>query len=160
MREELLHATGAVVGRERLPEARHQQVIARLSSAVAAQDRYIWAMWCGDSLAAFTQCASYRPGALTMEASVVAQGHRRRGLYSTLVRTVLTTARDRGYLDVLSSHVASNNPVLIAKLQLGFEVVGTEVSPEFGVVVRLCHPLDPERRALLHMRTGWTPTPG
>ncbi|MFT4623370.1 MAG: GNAT superfamily N-acetyltransferase [Myxococcota bacterium] len=149
---ELLAGTRVVRGRDRLPPERGAAVAERLATAVRATDRLELGVWHGATLVGFTRCACQRPGALMMEVSVVHPEHRRRGVYSAMARAVLAEARHRGYLDVTSLHLASNNPVLIAKLTLGFTVVGAEVSPEWGVLVRLVYPLDPERRALLDER--------
>lgn len=130
---QLLDQTGAVRGRDLLPAARQAAVVERLTLDMSRRELLCLGLWRGDELAAFTRGCAYRPGALMMEVSVVAAAHRRRGLYSYLTRSVLSEARARGYLDVESSHVASNSPVLIAKLRLGFEVVGTEVSVEWGL---------------------------
>lgn len=89
-----------------------------------------------------------------MALSGVVPDHRRKGLYRLLVEDTLRWARERGYAEVWSRHLASNNPVLVAKLQLGFRLTGLEVSPSMGILVQLRFPLDPVRELALRVRTG------
>ena len=86
---------------------------------------------------------------LYMVNSGVALAERKKGIYSELVRMVTEHARAQGYVAILSRHAANNNPVIIAKLKLGFFVSGFEYSEVYGPLVRLTLLLG-ERRRILH----------
>jgi GNAT superfamily N-acetyltransferase len=86
--------------------------------------------------------------------SAVDPAYRRQGIYSRLLRAMELAVRDRGGLLISSQHVATNSPVLIAKLKLGYVIAGTEYVEPMGLLVRLVLHLAPERRALFEQRTG------
>jgi GNAT superfamily N-acetyltransferase len=77
-----------------------------------------------------------------MAMSAIVPAHRRQGLYTALVRRVVAMARAEGFTEVWSRHRVDNNPVIIAKLKLGFTIRGLDMSPTFGPTVRLVHRLD------------------
>lgn len=74
-----------------------------------------------------------------MGASAIAPELRRQGLYSQLVKCVLERTRALGFQTVSSCHILTNNPVIIAKLKLGFTVKGIEVDAVHGTLLRLNH---------------------
>ena len=89
----------------------------------------------------------------TASSGVLAE-HRRHGLYTALTTTVVEWARERGYHDVRSSHMATNNPVLIAKLKLGFRITGMRMSAPMGTLLDMELPLHPLHAELLDVRAG------
>ena len=95
-----------------------------------------------------------------MAASVVDPAHRRRGLYRALAEAVVERARAAGYSQVWSRHVATNNPILIAKLKLGFRITGVELCAAHGVMVHLAYALDPAEAEALDVRAGLKKAPG
>lgn len=89
-----------------------------------------------------------------MASSAVLPEYRRRGLYTRLVRAVLERTRAAGFQVVHSKHVITNNPILIAKLKLGFVIAGFELSDVHGVLVRLRYLFNERRAKIAEMRTG------
>ena len=83
-----------------------------------------------------------------MAKSAVLPGHRRKGVYSALVRRAIEEAAAGGAIVVRSRHVAANNAVLIAKMKLGFIITGSEFSEEYGFLVRMTYFVREERRKL------------
>ncbi len=146
--------TTAVRTRDLYPEPRQAVVGARMAAQVEAREDIHFGAWHGDTLVGFTMGNAERPGTLMQSMSIVDPAHRRQGLYRALLQALIGEAEKRGYHEVVSLHVATNNPIVIAKLRAGFLIVGTELGPEFGMLVRLCLPLDPIRRELLEVRAG------
>ena len=62
--------------------------------------------------------------------------------------------KDRGFQSVSSRHVMTNNPVLIAKMKLGFLVSGFEVTPVHGALIRLTYHHHEIRKAAARFRAG------
>lgn len=94
------------------------------------------------------------PNALYMGSSAVDAAHRRKGVYRAMARTVVDLAREMGFHQVHSRHVCTNNPILIAKLGMGFRVTGLELSPDMGSLLRLEFPLNPVREHAIMARSG------
>lgn len=109
---------------------------------------------CGEELVGWSYAFGDRPDSLYMASSAVLPRHRRKGLYRAMVRAVIDLARQAGFHAVHSKHIATNNPILLAKLALGFYVTGTELSPEIGSLVRLEKPLVELRERALLARSG------
>jgi len=86
--------------------------------------------------------------------SGVAAAERRRGVYSQLVRAVLSHANAKGYASVTSRHVAANSAVIVAKLRLGFQISGFEYSEVYGPLVRLTYLVGDARRNLYRVRAA------
>ncbi len=89
-----------------------------------------------------------------MAASLVLPGFRQKGYYSELVRCVLERTKEHGFQSLSSRHVMTNNPVLIAKMKLGFIVSGFEVTPVHGALIRLTYHHDELRKAAARFRAG------
>ena len=85
--------------------------------------------------------------------SGVANAERRTGVYSQLVQAVLVHAKSHGYCTVRSLHVATNTPVIVAKLRLGFFIAGFEYSEVYGPLVQLKYLVGEQRRSLYQART-------
>lgn len=90
---------------------------------------------------------------LHMINSGVAREERRKGIYSHLVHLTIEHARSHGCVSIMSRHAASHNPVIVAKLRLGFFVSGFEYSEVYGPLVRLTYLLDDLRRELYRERS-------
>ena len=86
--------------------------------------------------------------------SAVEPGYRRQGIYTRLLNAAEQAVRSRGGLRISSQHVATNNAVLVAKLELGYVIAGTEYDEQMGLLVRLVPHLAPERKSLFVARTG------
>ena len=102
----------------------------------------------------WTYAHSQGSALLHMVNSGVAVAERRNGIYSELVKIVVTHAHNNGYSAILSRHVASNNAVIIAKLKLGFVVSGFEYSEVYGPLVRLTYLVGSLRRQLYQIRSN------
>lgn len=107
----------------------------------------------GNKLVGWTQ--GYRVGTnqFHMLNSGVAIAERRTGVYSQLVQAVLDHAKSHGYSTVRSLHVATNTPVIVAKLRLGFFIAGFEYSEVYGPLVQLKYLVGEQRRSLYQART-------
>lgn len=89
-----------------------------------------------------------------MAGSVVLPERRREGLYTALVSKVLEITEKKGFQTVWSTHIMNNNPVLIAKLKLGFVINGFEVSTIYGALVKLTFNHSELRKKALNFRAG------
>jgi GNAT superfamily N-acetyltransferase len=108
----------------------------------------------GKKLAGWTAGFQTNPNEFYMMSSAVLPKYRRKGNYTKLLKTVLDEAKKRGFQLVTSNHLATNNPVLIAKLKLGFSISGMEVSDQMGVLLKLTYSFNPLRAEILKYRTG------
>lgn len=89
-----------------------------------------------------------------MANSAVLPEYRRQGVYRTLVNTLLDLLREKGFQLIRSRHVATNSPVIIAKLKQGFVINGMELHDAFGTLVQLSYYLNAGRRKLIDVRAG------
>lgn len=89
-----------------------------------------------------------------MGASLVLPAFQKKGLYSALVKKVLEVTKEDGFQSVSSLHIMTNNPVLIAKLKLGFSMYGFEVNTRYGALVRLIHHHSEIKKKALRFRAG------
>lgn len=107
-----------------------------------------------DRLVGWSHAFLQHGGTLYASNSGVESDCRRRGVYSRLVAAMEKEARALGCVRIESHHRAANTAVLIAKLRLGYMIVGTEFSNEMGVLVKLSKQLVPARAALWQARSG------
>lgn len=107
----------------------------------------------GDTLVAWTYARPADGRQLHMVNSGVALAERRNGIYSRLVEMTIEHASVHGYVVIASRHTVHNNPVIIAKLKLGFFVSGFEYSEVYGPLVRLTYIVSESRRALHQARS-------
>lgn len=89
-----------------------------------------------------------------MGASMVLQDYRRRGLYSELVKKVFEITKEVGFQSIWSTHVMTNNPVIIAKMRLGFTITGFESNVNYGNLVKLTYHHSDLRRRAAKFRAG------
>ena len=108
----------------------------------------------GEELVGWSFGFADRPDAFYMASSAVLQRHRRRGLYRAMVEAVLRLTSEVGFHFVHSRHVCTNNPILIAKLSMGFYLRGLELSPDMGMLAALEKPLSEVRERTLLARSG------
>lgn len=85
--------------------------------------------------------------------------HQNRGIYTALLPHLLETLKAEGFQEVYSSHLATNNQVLIPKLKAGFIITGFRITDRFGVLVELSYFFNARRREAMDFRTGFR-TPG
>jgi len=110
--------------------------------------------YAGDVLVGWSHAYLGAGGVLHVSNSAVEPAFRRQGIYSRLVDAVEQEAYALGCLRVESHHRAANSDVLIAKLKLGYQVVGTEFTAEMGLLVKLSKQIEPSRHALFAARSG------
>lgn len=108
----------------------------------------------GDTLVGWSHALLPQTGTMYVSNSGVVARYRRRGIYSGLVAAMEQQARALGCKRIESHHRAANSDVLIAKMKLGYVIVGTEFSAEMGLLVKLCKHLDVRRRELFDARSG------
>ena len=89
-----------------------------------------------------------------MGASLVLPKYQRMGLYSILVKKVFELTKTDGFQSISSLHIMMNNPILIAKLKLGFSIYGFELNTRYGALVRLIYHHNESKSKALKFRTG------
>lgn len=89
-----------------------------------------------------------------MGASLIVPAFQKKGLYSALVKKVFEITKEEGFQSISSLHIMTNNPVLIAKLKLGFSIYGFEVNTRYGALVRLVYHHNEMKRNALRFRAG------
>ena len=58
------------------------------------------------------------------------------------------------FKEIFSRHNATNNPVIIPKLKMGFIISGLEVSDTFGTLLQVKYYTNEKRRDIMDFRTG------
>jgi ribosomal protein S18 acetylase RimI-like enzyme len=96
----------------------------------------------------------HKEGTFTMDNSAVLPGYRRRGLYTGMAGAMISAVQRSGAQTIHSLHRADNNPILIAKLKLGFVITGVQFSEEFGLLIRTVLHTSAARRELFTRRIG------
>ena len=140
---------------ELLSAVAHEEAAARAASpAVDVADALRIGAFRGEKLIGWTYASPEGASLLYMINSGVTPAERKNGIYSELARLVIEHARAKGYVAILSRHAANNNPVIIAKLKLGFLVSGFEYSEVYGPLVRLTFLLGKLRRTLYQDRSN------
>lgn len=89
-----------------------------------------------------------------MGASLILPEFQKKGLYSALVKKVFEITQEDGFQSISSLHIMTNNPVLIAKLKLGFSIYGFEVNARYGALVRLVYHHNESKKSALRFRAG------
>jgi len=89
-----------------------------------------------------------------MGISLVVEEYRRRGLYGQLLDVVLSVTSTMGFSAVKSSHINTNNPILIAKLKKGFIINGFELDETMGPLLKMVYYHDDTRRRAANFRSG------
>lgn len=137
----------------------HAQAHRDLRKALPPPERIRIAAHDGDRLVGYSHGWFEVGGRFYIGSSAVHPDYRRRGVYTRLLHAVEKAVRERGGIAISSQHVATNNPVLIAKLRLGYVIAGVEFVEPMGLLVRLLLHLEPSRAALYRERTGMLAAP-
>jgi len=93
-------------------------------------------------------------GDFYMAASLVLPAYRKQGLYTKLVYKILEETKKEGFSAVRSRHIITNNPVLIAKLKMGFTICGMEQDEAMGSLLRMVYYHDDIRKKAAEFRAG------
>lgn len=89
-----------------------------------------------------------------MRNSAVLPEHRKKGLYTALLKHTLKILEGKGFQKIYSRHSSTNNSVIIPKLKAGFTITSLEISDMFGVLVHLTYFPKELRRKMLVYRVG------
>ncbi len=89
-----------------------------------------------------------------MANSAILPEHRRKGLYSRLLKQMVQEASTLGFQLIYSRHCATNNDVIIPKLKAGFLISKMELDDVFGVLVHLHFYPHKTRRKIMDYRCG------
>ena len=93
-------------------------------------------------------------GTFYMCNSGVLENHRRKGIYSLLLKKMLTIIKDKGFQVVYSMHNVTNNAVIIPKLKQGFFISKMEINDSFGLMIHLNYYTNPLRKKMMMYRSG------
>lgn len=131
--------------------------VKRLKADVPRADSWCFGLYdTDDALVGWTCGRPISAFEFTMNNSAIFPEHRRRGLYSAILTTLLPLIRDAGFQFVTSRHNASNNAVIIPKLKAGFLIHGLYVSDQYGVMLQLIYYFNEIRGKMHEFRTGHT----
>jgi GNAT superfamily N-acetyltransferase len=81
-----------------------------------------------------------------MEWSGILPAYQRQGVYSSYLARLLLYLKELGVERVISNHMGTNRPVLIAKLKAGFNITGITLDERWGMQVWLTYYLTEERQ--------------
>lgn len=80
--------------------------------------------------------------------------HQNKGIYKKLLPEILSILQQEGFQEVYSRHKATNNQVIVPKLQAGFYISKMEISTTFGVLAHLSYFFNENNRKALQFWTG------
>jgi len=86
--------------------------------------------------------------------SLVLPEYRFKGLYSAMMKRMLEITKAEGFSAVHSKHISTNNPILIAKLKLGFMINGFELDEVMGTLIKMVYHHNEIRRKAAFFRAG------
>jgi hypothetical protein len=89
-----------------------------------------------------------------MRNSAVLETHRKKGLYSELLKANIEILSAKGFQVIYSSHIATNNAIIIPKLKAGFVITSMEVEERFGTRVKLSYFTSALTRKVINFRVG------
>lgn len=87
--------------------------------------------------------------------SAIFEEHRKKGLYTCLMKEMLNRAGSMGFAKIYSRHIITNNDILIAKLKQGFKITNFELSDSFGTMVHLTYFPTKIKNDILDFRAGY-----
>lgn len=111
--------------------------IAELDKMCTTQYRIYLTVWNDEDLIGWSWGFQKSGTEFYMCNSAVFLDYRRKGIYSELIRRVVTKAQEDGFQEITSKHHPDNNAVIIPKLKAGFVIQGFEINPRFGMLVNL-----------------------
>lgn len=80
--------------------------------------------------------------------------YRNKGVYTRLLLLLIEILREKGFQKITSSHIVTNNNVIVPKLKAGFLISGFEISDRFGLIIKLTYNFNETRNKVLRYRTG------
>lgn len=91
-----------------------------------------------------------------MRNSAVLETHRKKGLYSELLKTNIEILSAKGFQLICSSHIATNNAIIIPKLKSGFVITSLEIEERFGTRIKLSYFTSQLRKKVFDFRVGFS----
>lgn len=86
--------------------------------------------------------------------SAILPQHRKKGLYTCLMKETLHRIKDKGFSRIYSRHIITNNDIIIAKLKAGFKITHFELAEQFGTMVQLSYYFNQMQNEILDFRSG------
>lgn len=80
--------------------------------------------------------------------------YRNKGIYTGFLSVLKEILRKKGFQKITSSHIVTNNNVIVPKLKAGFMISGFELSDRFGLFVNLTYNFNEVRNKILRYRAG------
>ncbi len=131
---------------KKLREIFNSQHHFRINLGLFHKNKFVgWAWGFQETAAIFYMCNS-----------AVLEGHRRKGLYSCLMKEMLKRTTEKGFAKIYSRHMITNNDILIPKLKQGFKITTFELSDRFGTMVHLTYYPSKLKNEILDFRSGAT----
>ena len=90
-----------------------------------------------------------------MRNSAVLEKHRKKGLYSELLKANIEILTAKGFQVIYSAHIATNNAILIPKLKAGFVITSLEIEERFGTRIKLSYFTSQLRKKVVDYRVGF-----
>lgn len=91
-----------------------------------------------------------------MRNSAVLESHRKKGLYSELLKANLEILTMKGFQVIYSLHLATNNAIIIPKLKAGFVITSLEVEERFGTRIKLSYYTNQLTKKIMDFRVGFS----
>lgn len=86
--------------------------------------------------------------------TAIFKAYQGKGIYTKLLLEIIKIIAEKGFLNITSRHIASNNKVIVPKLKAGFLITGMEIDERFGTLVNLKYFFNEEIKNIYLMRTG------
>jgi hypothetical protein len=109
----------------------------------------------GDEIVGRSFSEQHSADTLFMCMSYIQEGHRDKGIYTTLLSLTIKLASEIGYLKITSSHNTSNNKIIVPKLKKGFVITGMKVNAGYGTLADLTLFLNPVEKDMQDFRCGY-----
>jgi GNAT superfamily N-acetyltransferase len=126
----------------------------RLEENMGSPFRLNLALFHGDEFAGWSFGIQKDRETYYMTNSAILPEHRRKGLYTALMRHTMDRVQAEGFQVIFSRHAATNNAVIIPKLKFGFIISSMELSDTFGTLLQLRFYTNPTRRKMMDVRSG------
>lgn len=134
--------------------AEEMTIIEDLRKKSVPEIRLCLVVYDGDRVIGWSLGEQERADCFYMRNSAVYPEYRRQGIYRTMLKMMVDKVVSLGFQKIMSRHHATNNAVLIPKMQAGFMISGMEISDRYGLLVFLVYYPHPRRADLLRYRAG------